>query len=87
MSVDCIVKMCSPVAGNLISWVGDNMRDRLLLLYARACRNLAIPPISCQVERCFAICRRVRSENQHNTEHGTRKTYVSSCFNGVATPP
>ena len=70
---------------DILGW-WEGMREHLPLLYRCARGTLAIPHTSYDVERSFSMWKRVRSEKQHNMQHGTHKAYVSFCFNGAVLP-
>ena len=71
---------------NTLGW-WEGMCERVPLLYKCARRMLAIPHMSCDMERSFSMWKRVHSEKQHSMQHGTHKRYVSFCFNGVVLAP
>ena len=71
---------------DILQW-WEAMKERLPHMYKCACRILAIPHTSCDVERSFSIWKRVQLDKQENMKEGTYKAYVSFCFNGVVPPP
>ena len=64
----------SPKCDILAWW--DSMASRLPALYSIACRVLAIPHTSCDVEFSFSVWKHVHSKKQNSMKKWTHKAYI-----------
>ena len=66
----------------ILDW-WEGMATTLPLLYAAARHVLAVPAMSCDVERCFSSLKWIRDERQRSMKCDTHRAVVMLHCNGI----